>query len=129
MGPFTGMEKLRILSMGRNMLRKIERLEDVGGTLEELWLSYNQISSLDGLAACSQLQVLYMANNALKDWAEVEKLNALPVLREVLFIGNPIYDGMDRQTAKLHVIKRLPRIAKVDNEMVIDSERDAASKL
>ena len=66
MGPFTGMEKLRLLSMGRNALRKIERLEDVAGTLEELWLSYNMIASLDGLAACQNLQVLYMANNAVR---------------------------------------------------------------
>lgn len=57
MAPFTGMEKLRLLSLSRNALKKIERLEDVADTLEELWLSYNQISSLDGLQACSKLQV------------------------------------------------------------------------
>ncbi len=99
------------------------------GTLEELWLSYNQIASLDGLAGCNALQVLYMANNGLRDWAELDKLAALPALREVLFVGNPISEGLDRTAAKMQVLKRLPRLAKVDNEMVIDAEREAASRL
>jgi len=73
--------------------------------------------------------VLYLSNNAIKEWGELDKLSALPELREVLFIGNPIYEGMDRAAAKLQVLKRLPRVAKVDNEMVIDAEREAASKL
>jgi dynein light chain 1 len=40
----------------------------------------------------------------IKDWSELDKLAGLPELREVLFIGNPIYEGLDRQTAKLQVI-------------------------
>ena len=69
-------------------------------------------------------------------------------------MGNPIYEGMDRKVAKLHVsrraaaagpppslayfdaatpspqvLKRLPRLVKIDNEMVIDAERDAAARL
>lgn len=104
-------------------------LQDVAGTLEELWISYNQISSLDGLQPCVNLRVLYMANNAIKDWSELDKVAGLPHLREVLFIGNPIYEGMDRATAKMQVLKRLPHVAKVDNEMVIDAEREAAAKL
>jgi len=123
------MEKLRILSVGRNQIKKFEGLADVAGTLEELWASYNQISTLDGLQGLSRLRVLYLSNNAIKEWGELDKLSALPELREVLFIGNPIYEGMDRAAAKLQVLKRLPRVAKVDNEMVIDAEREAASKL
>jgi hypothetical protein len=57
MTPFTGMENLRLLSLSRNAIKKIERLEDVANTLEELWISYNLISSLDGLGACQKLQV------------------------------------------------------------------------
>ncbi len=87
MAPFTGMEKLRILSLSRNALKKIERLEDVADTLEELWLSYNLIASLDGLAACGNLQVLYLANNKIGDWAELDKLAGMANLREVLFFG------------------------------------------
>lgn len=42
----SGMENLRILSLGRNLIKKIENLDAVADTLEELWLSYNQVVSL-----------------------------------------------------------------------------------
>ena len=130
MAPFTGMEKLRILSMGRNSLKKIERLEDVAGTLEELWLSYNQISSLDGLQACQRLRVLYLSNNAIKDWAELDKLAGLPELQDVLFLGNPIYDAYpDKAQARLMVLKRLPKVTKIDSQIVTDKDREAAAKM
>jgi len=247
MAPFTGMEKLRLLSLSRNALKKIERLEDVSETLEELWLSYNLISTLDGLGACQKLQVIYLVsaqggragetegaqgvrgglrrrrrvtdkcparcrpriaprlparspahlpsctpsclsllqgNNKIADWAELDKLAGLGSLREVLFTGNPIYvrrrrcraaasggeqarvlaergvptapvpttgsltfapfslpfslslrsrsrsqDGMEKSAAKLQVLKRLPNLAKIDNDMVSPGERDAAKAL
>lgn len=53
---------------------QIERLEDVSSTLEELWISYNQINSLDGLSCCSNLTTLYMSNNQIKAWSELDKL-------------------------------------------------------
>ena len=56
------------------MKSKIEKLEDVAGTLEELWLSYNQITSLDGLSGLSQLTTLYISNNLIKGWNELDKL-------------------------------------------------------
>jgi dynein light chain 1 len=74
MFPLAGMRKLRILSLGRNVIKKIEKLDDVADTLEELWLSYNQIVSLDGLQGLPHLHVLYLSNNAIRDWNELEKL-------------------------------------------------------
>ena len=44
--PLGGMKKLRILSLGRNIIKKIEKLEEVADTLEELWISYNLVSYL-----------------------------------------------------------------------------------
>ena len=35
------LKNLKILSLGRNNIKRIMALEDVGQTLEELWLSYN----------------------------------------------------------------------------------------
>ena len=37
------LKNLKILSLGRNNIKKIANLDDVAGTLEQLWLSYNQI--------------------------------------------------------------------------------------
>lgn len=44
----SGMDNLRILSLGRNMIKKIENLDAVAETLEELWISYNLIAGLVG---------------------------------------------------------------------------------
>ena len=46
----------------------------MSGTLEELWVSYNQIASLDGIAVCGSLTTLYIANNMIKSWNELDKL-------------------------------------------------------
>ena len=129
MTTFTGMDNLKLLSLSRNALKKIERLEDVANTLEELWISYNQISSLDGINMCSKLQVLYMTNNKISDWSELDKLASLPELREVAFVGNPCYEGLDKNAAKLQVLKRIPQLSKIDSEMVSPNERDAAKSL
>ena len=46
------MDALQILSLGRNLIRKIEGLDPVAETLEQLWLSYNQLERLVR-AACA----------------------------------------------------------------------------
>eukprot|EP01040_Poterioochromonas_malhamensis_P008900 gene8900-9638_t len=122
-----GLTKLKILSLGRNLIKKIEKLEDIAGSLEELWVSYNQINSLDGLSACTNLTTLYISNNLIKSWNELDKLASLPNLRDVLFVGNPIYDDMPREQARIEVLRRLPQIAKIDGDMVKPTERELAT--
>ena len=130
MSSLAGMDNLKVLSLSRNLVKRIEKLEDVSRTLEELWLSYNQISSLDGLVSCTALTTLYLANNRISDWAEVEKLGALPALVDLLLAGNPIMEGApDAATARAMVIKRVPQIAKLDNVMVKQEERERAKAL
>jgi hypothetical protein len=59
-------------------------------------------------------------------WAELDKLAGLPNLKDVLFIGNPIYAEMSRSEARIEVLRHLPNITKIDGEMVKQTERDAA---
>jgi hypothetical protein len=42
----TGMENLKILSLGRNQIKKLENMDAVSDTLEELWISYNLLDKL-----------------------------------------------------------------------------------
>ncbi len=35
---------------------------------------------------------------------------SLSELKDVLFVGNPIYEGLDRREAKLQVLKRIPQV-------------------
>jgi hypothetical protein len=61
--------------------------EAVGDTLEELWISYNLIEKVKGVNALKKLRVLYMSNNLVKDWAEFNKLQDMPNLEDLLFVG------------------------------------------
>ncbi|PSC71349.1 Diacylglycerol O-acyltransferase 2B [Micractinium conductrix] len=91
-GNLAGLDALQVLSLGRNCLKKLENLEAVAGTLQQLWISYNQVDRLAGIEKCASLRVLYASNNKLKDWAEVERLSGLPHLEDLLLIGNPLYN-------------------------------------
>ena len=53
------------LSLARNLIKKIQGLEEVAGTLKELWLSYNLIEKLDGISMCQVLQSLYISSKFL----------------------------------------------------------------
>lgn len=125
--PLPGLTKLRIFSAGRNHIKKIEHLEGNAATLEEVWLSYNQISSLDGLSGLTNLTTLYLSNNNIKHWAELDKLADLANLKEVLLIGNPIYDEFSKEMARVEVLKHLPNLTKLDGDMIKPSEREMAA--
>jgi len=79
----SGMTKLRVLSLGRNNIKKLEKLDEVASSLEQLWISYNQISSLDGIASLVNLHTLYMSNNAIKSFGELAYLVRLLVITSV----------------------------------------------
>ena len=53
---------------------QIEKLDDVAETLEELWASYNMITTLDGASTLTNLTTLYLSNNNIKSWSELDKL-------------------------------------------------------
>jgi len=122
----TGLKRLRILSLGRNNIKRIEKLEDVANTLEELWLSYNSIEKLDGLTGMRRLRVLYLSNNGIKSWDELLKLRDLPALEELLLVGNPIYtqSELSSRQCRLEVIRRLPKLKKLDATPVSEQERE-----
>lgn len=124
--PLPGLKNLKILSLGRNVLKRIDNLSDNSNTLEELWLSYNQIDKLEGLTGMRKLRVLYLSNNAIKNFDELLKLRELPSLEELLLIGNPCYEGLTKEQRRIEVLKRVPKIKKLDGVVVADTEREAA---
>ena len=88
---FLKFKHLKILSLGRNNIKRIQGLEEVSATLEELWISYNAIEKLEGLSSLAKLVTLFMGNNKIKTYDEVAKLAQLPELRNILLAGNPCY--------------------------------------
>ncbi|WBY56303.1 dynein light chain 1 [Plasmodium yoelii yoelii] len=89
----SGLKNIEILSIGRNCIKKLQFLEDISGTLKQLWISYNNIDKLDNLQSLKNLQVLYLFHNKIKCLEEIDKLNTLPELIELGLKGNPIYEG------------------------------------
>ena len=123
------LKSLRVLSLGRNNIKRIMALEDVGATLEELWLSYNQIEKLDGLQPCVKLTILYMSNNKIKAWDEISKLAQLPEIKNVLFLGNPIYGEKTKEENAPYTVKRIPQLETIDGKVVSGAMRKAAAEL
>ena len=127
-GALPNLKKLKILSLGRNNIRRFEKLDDLKDTLEQLWISYNSIDKLDGLKNLKQLKVLFMSNNHIKNFDELLKLQECDLLEELLLLGNPIYDDLDVTSRRAEVIRRLPKLKKLDNVLISELERDAAIK-
>lgn len=124
--PLPGLKHLKILSLGRNNIKRIEKLDDVADTLEQLWLSYNFIEKMDGVNVLKNLRVLYLSNNNIKNWDELEKLRDLPKLEELLLVGNPIYEDLKKSDRRRMVIQRVPKLKKLDAVVISELEREEA---
>nr|VZI43627.1 unnamed protein product [Spirometra erinaceieuropaei] len=107
------LKKLRILSLARNNIKQLSGIEVLGETLEELWISYNNVEKLKGINALKKLTVLYMANNKVKDWGEFLKLNELPLLADLVFVGNPLAEH-NAETFRDEACRKLPKVKKLD---------------
>ena len=84
------LKNLKVLSLGRNLIKSLQGIEGAGETLEQLWLSYNQIDKLKPIRNMTKLHTLYMAHNLVREWREFEHLSELPCLEDLVFIGNPL---------------------------------------
>jgi len=115
------LQKLEILSLGRNTIKSLLPLDAVANTLQQLWISYNQIEKLVGINLLKKLRVLYMSNNRVKEWAELERLTELPELEDLHFVANPLEDKMSKEgTWRNAVAKLLPKLKKLDGTLVGD---------
>lgn len=117
-----GLKNIQILSLARNQIKKIQGLDEIGATLKELWLSYNQISTLDGLQNCTALTTLYVTNNKIKSWDEVKKLNQLPSITSISLYNNPVYEGYTKKTVRPVFGTHCPKIRTLDGEMLTSED-------
>merc|ERR1711988_1959379 len=102
-------------------------LNEVADTLEQLWISYNQIASFAGIEKLVNLQVLYASNNKIDKFPEVERLQALPKLRELNLKNNPIEQKAEAEgNWRIEVIKRLEKLKSLDGQLIEDEEREQA---
>lgn len=117
---------LRILSLGRNCIRKLDGIQQARDTLEQLWISYNNIDKLQGIEEMSMLQVLYMSNNKIAEWEEIDRLSGLAHLTDVLFVGNPLHTKYKKKNLlleyEMEMKKRLPHLKKLDGHILTEEQ-------
>ncbi|XP_003384404.1 PREDICTED: dynein light chain 1, axonemal-like [Amphimedon queenslandica] len=125
-GNLNGLKSLKVLSLGRNLIKNLTGLEAVSDTLEQLWISYNLIEKLKGITVLGKLKILYMSNNNVKDWNEFQKIAELSKLEELVFVGNPLEEKHSAEGDwRDQVQKRLPKLRKLDGvPIVVQDEED-----
>jgi dynein light chain 1, axonemal len=77
---------------------------------------------LKGINVLKVLKVLYISNNLIKEWAEFNRFQELPMLENLVFVGNPLIETMEEVVYKMEAIKRLPTLKKLDGETVVREE-------
>lgn len=123
---------LKILSLGRNCIKKLDGIQHVHDTLEQLWISYNNIDKLIGIEEMHRLKVLYMSNNKIADWEEIDRLKGLTELTDVLLIGNPLHIKYRKKNMlkeyEREMIKRLPNLKKLDGHILTEEQESSDSE-
>merc|ERR1711998_77001 len=123
-GNLAGMENLKILSLGRNLIKKLDNMDGLGNKLEQLWVSYNQLSSLGGVEKLKCLKVLYVGNNKIADLKEINRLVEIPDLEELVLYGNPFHWNVVAKDGELayasQVMEILPGLKKLDGISCIE---------
>ncbi|KAK0152361.1 Protein C21orf2 [Merluccius polli] len=89
--------------------------------VEVLTLSVNSISSLSPLAGCHSLGELYLRRNSIQSLAELCHLRSLPRLKVLWLAENPCC-GAEPAKYRLTVLRCLPRLQKLDNQVVTEEE-------
>ena len=74
---------------------------------------------------------MFISNNRIRSWDEVGKVAQLPEIKNVNFIGNPIYGPADRDRSENWpmVTKKIPQLESIDGKMISASVRQAADAL
>ena len=78
------MKRLKVLSLGRNLIKSLAGIEAASATLEELWISYNGVEKLTPFTKMLKLKTLFMAHNCVYQRVQFSHLQELPCLKEIL---------------------------------------------
>ncbi|KAJ8282324.1 hypothetical protein COCON_G00048430 [Conger conger] len=89
--------------------------------IEVLTLSANQISSLEHVSHCQSLTELYLRRNCIQNLSELSHLRHLTQLRVLWLAENPCC-GSDPSKYRMTVLRNLPGLHKLDNQLVTEEE-------
>ncbi|KAJ7329351.1 hypothetical protein JRQ81_015525 [Phrynocephalus forsythii] len=120
----TGLKNLPIqtLCLKSNLIERAVGLEELK-VLQVLDLSGNQIRSLEGLEEHNLLQEINLEDNQVSELSELEYIEALPLLRVLNLLNNPVQQHADYW---LLVIFMLLRLTELDHKNITVQEKVAA---
>nr|XP_055039823.1 cilia and flagella associated protein 410 [Misgurnus anguillicaudatus] len=95
--------------------------------VEVLTLSANKISSLEHISSCRHLSELYLRRNNIQSLSELKYLKDLSRLKVLWLAENPCC-GSDLIRYRLTVLRNLPGLHKLDNQVVTEEELALALK-
>jgi Leucine-rich repeat (LRR) protein len=92
--------------------------------LEIISLAVNKIRSLKPFSSCTNLTDLLLRRNAISDFEELRHLDSLTNLKTLWLSENPI---ASEPLYREQVVKHLPKLAKLDDALVTDTDRRLVS--
>ena len=113
-------QRIEILSIGRNSLTNLKKIDRAASTLTELWASYNQIKDITPLAQCKKLRVVYLAYNKLNVTTSVDPLAQLPALEDLLLTGNECVGKIQEKTKnyRMEMVRKCKKLTVLDGKAV-----------
>jgi hypothetical protein len=118
----TGFRLLQILWVSRCGLRDLDGLSGLPA-LRELYAAYNDVSDLQPLDACADLEVLDMEGNCVADAEGLHYLTACRRLQTLTLAGNPLAEQPGYRGA---VHAALPGVHSLDDEPISAAPQPAA---
>ncbi|XP_054839155.1 cilia- and flagella-associated protein 410 [Eublepharis macularius] len=89
--------------------------------IEVITFSVNNISDLEPVSQCQHLTELYLRKNRIASLTELFHLKKLPRLRILWLSENPCC-GSDLHRYRMTVLRNLPSLQKLDNQLVTEEE-------
>ncbi|XP_048453643.1 cilia and flagella associated protein 410 isoform X1 [Rhincodon typus] len=114
------LDTVRRLNLWGSNLKDLSILREMSN-VEVITLSVNNISSLVDFQYCQNISELYLRKNNIQNLAEICYLKGLHRLRVLWLSENPCC-GADPHRYRMTVLRNLPQLQKLDNQVVTEEE-------
>ncbi|KAK7239324.1 axoneme assembly protein [Aureococcus anophagefferens] len=119
--------RLRVIHAARCGVTDLDGLGSIF-TLEELYISFNDVEDCTALALHDELQVLDLESNRVAAAAEVATLGTCEKLSCLTLLGNPVVGALEASGGYAGgVLARVPHLEVLDDAPVGVARRDAAA--